>query len=191
VLGVVDGRGSLVGVGHSCGGAALVRAEATRPGTFRHLVLVEPIIFPTPRERLEGPMFAAALKRRSVFDSREMAGERFRTGPFADWKEEALEAYLDGAFVETEAGFELKCLPAVEADFYAEGSNHDTWDLAGSLDIPVTIVAGERSATHQDPYLGSLVSRFNNAELIVLDDVSHLVPMVDPGSLARIVDGVV
>jgi pimeloyl-ACP methyl ester carboxylesterase len=191
VLGVVGGCTAMVGVGHSCGGVALVRAQVSRPGTFRRLVLIEPIIFPIPPQRLEGPMSQAALKRRRVFDSRETAGERFRTGPFADWTEEALDAYLDGAFVETPDGFELKCSPAVEADFYAEGSNHDTWDLVDSLDIPVTIVSGERSDTHQDPYLGSLVSRFNNSELIVLEDVGHLVPMEDPGSLARIVDAVV
>ena len=191
VLGVLDGLTGTVGVGHSCGGAALVLAEAACPGTFRHLVLIEPIIFPTPARRLYGPMSQIALKRRAVFESRDTARERFATGPFADWTEEALDAYLDGAFAETVDGFELKCSPAVEADYYAEGSNHDTWDLAGSVDIPVTIVAGERSDTHRDPYLLRLVSRFALPELIVMDDVGHLIPMEDPQGLASIVDAVV
>jgi len=191
VLGVLDGLTGTVGVGHSCGGAALVLAEAACPGTFRHLVLIEPIIFPTPARRLYGPMSQIALKRRAVFESRDTARERFATGPFADWTEEALDAYLDGAFAETVDGFELKCSPAVEADYYAEGSNHDTWDLAGSVDIPVTIVAGERSDTHRDPYLLRLVSRFALPELIVMDDVGHLIPMEDPEGLAGIVDAVV
>ena len=191
VLGVLDGRTGLVGVGHSCGGVALVRAEASRPGTFRRLLLIEPIIFPTPAQRLDGPMSAVARRRRSVFDSREVAHERFSSGPFADWTEQALDAYLDGAFVKTAQGYELKCPPDVEADYYAEGSNHDTWDLAGSLDIPVTIVAGEHSNTHQDPYLDSLVSRFTQPDLIVIPGVGHLIPMEDPERLASIVDAVV
>jgi pimeloyl-ACP methyl ester carboxylesterase len=191
VLGALNGRTGMVGVGHSTGGTALVRAQFARPGTFRHLLLIEPIIFPTPAQRLDGPISAVAQKRRSVFDSREGARERFSTGPFADWTPAALDAYLDGGFVETERGFELKCSPDVEADYYREGSNHDTWDLAGSLDIPVTIVSGERSSTHQDPYLSALVSRFAEPELIVIEDVGHLIPMEDPEGLARIVDTVV
>jgi pimeloyl-ACP methyl ester carboxylesterase len=191
VLGVLNGRTGMVGVGHSGGGTALVRAEFARPGTFRRLLLIEPIIFPTPAQRLDGPMSAVAQKRTSVFGSREAARERFSSGPFAAWTKEALNAYLDGAFNETERGFELKCSPDVEADYYREGSNHDTWDLAGSLNIPVTIVAGERSDTHQNPYLSSLVSRFVEPELIVIEDVGHLIPMEDPEGLARIVDAVV
>lgn len=188
VLAVVAGRTAMVGVGHSCGGAALVRAEAARPGTFRHLVLIEPIIFPTPAQRLEGPMSAVARKRRSVFESRQAAKERFKSGPFAAWTEQSLDAYLDGGFRESAHGLELKCAPEVEADYYAEGSNHDTWNLAGSLDIPVTLVAGETSDSHQEPFLGSLVSRFRHGELVVVKGVGHLVPMEDPQELARIVD---
>lgn len=191
VLGVVNGRTGMVGVGHSCGGTGLVRAQVARPDTFRHLLLIEPIIFPTPARRLDGPMSAVAGKRKSVFDSRESARERFSSGPFADWTPAALDAYLDGGFVETGRGFELKCSPDVEADYYREGSNHDTWDLVGSLDIPVTIVAGERSNTHQDPYLSALVSRFVESELIVVDDVGHLIPMEDPEGLGGIIDAVV
>jgi pimeloyl-ACP methyl ester carboxylesterase len=190
VLSIVNGRTEMIGVGHSCGGTALVRAEATHPGTFRHIVLIEPIIFPTPGRRIDGPMSVVARKRRSVFPSREEARERFRTGPFSDWTAESLDAYLDGAFVESEDSFELKCTPEVEADYYAEGSNHDTWDIAGSFDTPVTVVAGEHSMTHQEPYLSSLVSRFRRAELIVLGGVGHLAPMEDPRSVASIVDAV-
>jgi pimeloyl-ACP methyl ester carboxylesterase len=188
VLAVVDGRTSMIGVGHSCGGAALVRAEAARPGTFRQLVLIEPIIFPTPARRLDGPMSAVARKRRSVFASRHAAKERFRHGPFSTWTEQSLDAYLDGGFIESEDGFELKCAPAVEADYYAEGSNHDTWDLVESLDIPVTLVAGEFSDSHQEPFLGSLVSRFRHGKLVVVEGVGHLVPMENPEALAQIID---
>jgi pimeloyl-ACP methyl ester carboxylesterase len=188
VLAAINGRTELVGVGHSCGGAALVRAEAARPGTFSRLVLIEPIIFPTPARRLDGPMSAVARKRRSVFESRQAARERFRSGPFSAWTERSLDAYLDGGFKESAHGFVLKCTPAVEADYYAEGSNHDTWDLVGSLDIPVTLVAGEFSNSHQEPFLGSLVSRFRHGELVVVEGVGHLVPMEDPQGLARIID---
>lgn len=133
-------------------------------------------------------MSAVARKRRSVFESREAAKERFRNGPFSTWTEQSLDAYLDGGFRDSADGFELKCTPAVEADYYAEGSNHDTWELVDSLDIPVTLVAGEFSESHQEPFLGTLLSRFRHGELIVVEGVGHLVPMEDPQGLARIID---
>jgi pimeloyl-ACP methyl ester carboxylesterase len=190
VLGVLDGRTGLVGVGHSCGGTALARAEVARPGTFRYLVLIEPIIFPTPAHRLDGPMSAVARKRRGMFESREAAKQRFRSGPFSDWTEASMDAYLDGGFFQTEEGFELKCSPEVEADYYAEGANHDTWDLIGSIEPPVMLIAGEHSDTHRDPYLSALAAQFQHVELHVLSDVGHLVPMEDPQAVAGLVDAV-
>jgi len=190
VLGVADGRAGLVGVGHSCGGAALARAEVARPGTFRHLVLIEPIIFPTPARRAYGPMSLVASKRRAVFASREAARDRFSTGPFSRWTDAALDAYLDGGFAQTDEGFELKCTPEVEADYYAEGSNHDTWDLIGSIEIPVTLIVAEHSDTHREPFTSLLSERFRFVEFVLLENVGHLVPMEDPRAIARIVDRV-
>lgn len=191
VLGVADGRTGLVGVGHSCGGAALARAEVAQPGSFRHLVLIEPIIFPTPAHRTYGPMSLVARKRRAVFASREAARERFATGPFSRWTDASLDSYLDGGFAQTDQGFELKCTPEVEADYYAEGSNHDTWDLIGSIEIPITLIVGEYSETHREPFISLLTERFQHVEYILLEDVGHLVPMEDPGAIAELVDRVV
>lgn len=190
VLAVMEGETDIVAVGHSVGGTAVARAAVASPGTFRHLVLIEPIIFPTPQRRLDGPMSAVARRRRRVFASRSAARERFCSGPFADWASEALDAYLDGGFRDTERGFELKCAPEVEADFFMEGSNHDTWDIVGEIEIPVTLVATDRSTTHTGTYLSALVERFPNVELVLLDNAGHLVPMEDPHRVADLIDSV-
>lgn len=190
VLAVLEGCRGVVGVGHSAGGAAVARAAVASPDTFKHLVLIEPIIFPGPAQRLETPLSAAARKRRRVFESRGAARERFSGGPFADWTPEALDAYLDGGFRQTATGFELKCSPEVEAEYFVSGFNHDTWDIVGCIDIPVTIVAGGRSTTHVEPYLGLLVDRFTNVDVVVLDDATHLMPMEDPQRVAEVIDAV-
>src|SRR4030065_574868 len=73
------GGGGPVVRGHPSGAAALAMAELLRPGTFRALVLVEPIVFPPPYFRAEeNPMSAAALRRRSSFPSPEAALASFR-----------------------------------------------------------------------------------------------------------------
>jgi pimeloyl-ACP methyl ester carboxylesterase len=191
VIGVLEGRVGVIGVGHSSGGGVITRAESFRPGMFSHLVLVEPIIFPPPFQRMDGPMSDGTRRRRTAFPSRDAAFERFASGPFGSWVPDALAAYIDHGFRATDNGWELKCAPEVEADFYAEGLNHDTWDRLAAIDVPVTLIAGESSPTHPKPYLDALASQFREVEVIVVPDAGHLVPMERPGSIARIIERVV
>ena len=185
---VLDGLKYDVGVGHSCGAAALIRCEVQHPGSFSRLILIEPIVFPPPFQVLDGPMTAAALKRRSLFESRQDAFDRFSSGPFAAWSSQALDGYLDGGFTTTDDGFELRCPPEVEADYYRQGSNHDTWILAESLELPVTLVVGEHSNTHNGTYLEALLERFAHVDLHVVAGAGHLVPMEKPDAIAALID---
>lgn len=190
VIGVLGDRVDVIGVGHSSGGGVIARAESFRPGSFSHLVLIEPIIFPPPFQRMDGPMSEGTRRRRRTFPSRDDAFERFASGPFGSWAPAALTAYIDHGFRMSNGGWELKCDPEVEADFYAEGLNHDTWDRVETMDVPVTLVAGEHSNTHPRPYLDALASQFRDVDVAVVPGAGHLVPMEDPGSIARIVERV-
>jgi pimeloyl-ACP methyl ester carboxylesterase len=191
VMDVLGDHVGVVGVGHSSGGGVIARAEAFRPGMFRHLVLIEPIIFPPPFRRMDGPLSEGTRKRRRTFPSRDVAFKRFASGPFGSWTPDALAAYIDKGFRASADGWELKCDPEVEADFYAEGLNHDTWNRIETIEAPVTLVAGEGSNTHPKPYLDALASQFPDVEVVVVPGAGHLVPMEDPGSIARIIEDVV
>lgn len=178
---------ALVGVGHSSGGAAIARAEILAPGTFRSLVLIEPIIFPPPFERRDTALSRGAERRRSVFRDRQTAHDRFAEGPFGTWTDEALDIYVDHGFRDTAGGWELKCPPDVEADFYQEGYNVDTWDHLPKLAVPVVIVVGAMSESHRGAYLQALCGRFADVELIVIEDAGHLVPMERPHAIGEVV----
>jgi pimeloyl-ACP methyl ester carboxylesterase len=186
-LGILGDASGLLGVGHSMGGTALVRAELHRRGTFDRLVLIEPIIFPPPFERADIPLARIAEKRRRVFRDRSHARERFADGAFADWDREVLDLYVDHGFAPGPDGWTIKCEPATEADNYREGGNHDTWDRLDELDLPVVVVAGERSDTHHGAYLEALVERFADVELVVIEGAGHLVPMERPDAIADLV----
>jgi len=188
VISVLEDRVGMIGVGHSSGGGVIARAQAFRPGIFRHLVLIEPIIFPPPFHRVDGPWSEGTRRRRDAFPSRDAAYDRFESGPFGSWTPDALAAYIDHGFRATDSGWELKCAPEVEADFYAEGLNHDTWDRIETIEVPVTLVAGEGSNTHPKPHVDALASRFREVEVVIVPGAGHLVPMEDPGSIARIVE---
>jgi len=187
-LGVkLEGFGPSVGVGHSSGGTAVARAETIRPGTFLHLVLIEPIIYPPPYHMADVPIADAAQRRREVFPDRQAAYDRFLDSPLGVWRPEALAAYVDGGFESAPDGLRIKCRPAVEAEIFRQGLNHDTWDRLDQISVPVTVVAGEYSDTHQEPHLTTFVDRFHDAELIVVPDVGHFVPMERPDVIASII----
>lgn len=180
-----------VAVGHSSGGAAVTIAQLASPGLFSALVLVEPIIPPPPHERIDHPFADAAERRRRSFPSREAAKERFAGGPFSTWTEDALDAYVDHGFVDVAGEWTLRCPPEVEADVYREGANHDTWGRLAEIDIPVTIVVGERSETHFGIGLEALVGRFADPSVVVIPAAGHFSPMEEPEAVAEVVVDVV
>src|SRR5262249_26852267 len=100
-LAVVDELGlrGACGMGHSAGGAALLLAEAARPGTFGPLVLLDPVLpDPAMRPYMTGdanPMVASARKRRPLWDSREQMVQRMRDrSPLQNWRDDFLRAYV-------------------------------------------------------------------------------------------------
>ena len=187
-----DDASGVIGVGHSMGGASLARAEILQPGTFASLVLIEPILFPPPHGRADIPLADVAMNRRSVFPDRDAALQRFAGGgPFAAWDPEILGLYVDHGWGQGPDGWEIRCAPEIEADYYREGNNVDTWDRLPEIDIPVVLIAGDRSDTHRGPYLEQLCHRFRHVDVRVIEDAGHLVPMERPEAIASIVASVV
>ncbi len=180
--------GGRIGMGHSSGAAALVMAELLVPGSFSALVLVEPIIFPGPFRRLEhNPMSTAAERRRPSFPSPEAAFENFRgKRPFAGWEERALRAYVSGGLAPVDGAWVLKCRPEDEADFYRAATAHGAWERLGEVGVPVVLVAGESSDTHNEDFLAASAAQFRNATTVVVDGASHFVPMERPAALAAV-----
>lgn len=188
---VGSGTGATVGVGHSMGAASLARAEILAPGTFRQLVLVEPILFPPPHGRADIPIADIAQHRRRVFPDRDAARRRFAApGAFASWDPEVLDLYVDHGWGPGEEGWTIRCEPTVEADYYREGNNVDTWDRLAEIDTHVVLVVGETSDTHRGSYLTDLVDRFASVDLVAIEGAGHLCPMEDPRTVADIVSDV-
>ncbi len=193
VLCVLDGRRSVIGVGHSSGGTALTLAEILAPGTFRSLVLIEPIIPPPPFKRNDAePMAAAALKRTRTFGSRAEAAERFHgRGAFVGWDERAFAGYLAGGLVPDPEGdadaVMLACHPEAEAEFFQTLSQHRAWSHLGEVVPPVEVIAGEESESHPPRRLGLMTSRMQLVTVTWVPKTNHFVAQQRPDVIAAAV----
>lgn len=197
VLSVVDelvGEGPLFGVGHSKGGAALLMAEAARPGTFASLYCFEPIVLPTDvvavrsgsEESGANPLAEGARRRREVFDSREAAYENYASKPpLAALDPACLHAYVDHGFEDLPDGtVRLKCRGVDEAAVYSQSGSHDTWDRLPQIGCPVTVAAGGDGG-----FPATIAPRIAEAlPLGILDehpDLGHFGPLEDPDAIAE------
>ncbi len=186
IVELVAGADQVVGVGHSAGAATLLLAELSSPGTFAGLVLVEPIVFPPPYGRFpDNPMANGARRRRDRFVDREAASANWVGKPaFAGWEERAMRAYVTGGLRDDGDGVVLSCLRDSEAEFFTAATDHRGWDRLHEIDIPVLVIAGEYSTTHQEPFLGELVQKMPQAVSEVVPGASHFVWMEQPQLVA-------
>jgi pimeloyl-ACP methyl ester carboxylesterase len=173
-----------IGVGHSMGAAALTMAQLADPDRFRFLLLIEPIIFPGPHQRVDHMLSAVASKRKRTFESRSAARDNFASrGAFVDWVPSAIDGYVECGLV-GDGPVELACDPEVEADAYRASNAHDTWERLGEIDIPVLILAGEESDTTPPEFARQQATQFSKAGLEILPEAGHFLPMTHPGLVA-------
>lgn len=178
-----------LGVGHSMGGAALLMAEISRPGTFEALWLYEPIVFPPSFAIDDDPaanvLAVGAARRRPGFASLDAARDNYRSKPpMASWDPEALDAYLEGGFaVAGDGAVTLRCSPADESQVFLMGSRHHAFDHLAEVRCPVTVVRGAATpgpAEFAPPVADALPA----GRLVDHPGLSHFGPMEDPGLVA-------
>ena len=179
------------GFGHSMGGAALVLAEAARPGTFRGLALFEPIVFPPEAPPGGGPgdLVTGARRRRAVFASKDEAFANFASKPpLSVFVPAALRAYVDHGFAERpEGGATLKCRPEVEAAVFEGARMHPGWTRLPAVGCPVTVLTGEQTDSVGGDLARMQAERLPDGRVEVVPEVGHFGPMEDPPRVARAV----
>jgi len=193
VWAVIDGLGldGAYGFGHSSGGAALLDAEARRPGAFAALWCFEPILWPEVTEALalsRRSLIGGALRRREQFASREDAYVNFSSKPpLESLDAKALRAYVECGFAPDETGVRLKCRPFVEAAIYRAGLAHDGFSRLGDVRCPVTIAHGGHSPAIEPEVARAQSEALPDATLVRLDNLGHFGPLEDLGGVARAV----
>ena len=189
-----------IGVGHSMGGHCLVQVAAALPDAIRKLVLVDPVIM--PREAYQQPSDFSATsemvgKRRNHWDGPDAMFDRFKDRhPYSLWDPAVLRDYCEyGLLPDGEGGFELACPPKTEASVYATSLTIDPWPLIENIGQPVKVLRapqlapGETFDFASSPTPPTLANRFAEGSDVYLADLTHFMPMQDPGRIAELIIG--
>jgi pimeloyl-ACP methyl ester carboxylesterase len=187
----VAGDGPVYGFGHSSGGAALLMAEARRPGTFAGLFCYEPVVWPdlaAIKERAEG-LAEGARRRRQGFASRQAAYDNYASKPPFAWMDPAaLKAYVEHAFRDCEDGtVALKCRPDDEAAIYLKGAENDAFPLLAHVASPVVIVRGTQRMAIESEIVDAQLAALPQGREFTMDGLGHFGPLEQPAVVAEAV----
>lgn len=189
----------LVGVGHSMGGACLVKAELAHPGTFHALVLCEPILIATDVDfQQPNQLSKRALKRVNHWNTRDEAASYLRErSMFRPWHQDAFDGYVDGGLkVDEDGTVSLACPPRTESETFRAGGESVNTRL-GEVQCPVHIVVGSESQTFQQPnfdtvqYFERVAASFPRGSMHVIPGASHFGPQEAPGTMAQQIESII
>lgn len=195
--------GPLIGVGHSLGGIVTLRAALRQPERFQALVLIDPVLFPPAMiaamrlvrtlglsYRLH-PLIQGALRRRRVFESREVLLRGYRRKSIFRYMDDAsLKAYVEGLTRPRPDGqHELAYSPEWEARIYVTGVWHDTdiWRGLPKLQVPLLILRGAETDTFWASTARRVQRKLSSAQVVTLPQATHLVPLERPAEVSALI----
>lgn len=195
VLAAVGGLGldRPFALGHSSGGAAVLLAEAERPGTFEALWCYEPIVWPDPdsaRGRAEW-LAGGARRRRTTFPSADEAVANFSAKPpLSALAPETLRAYVEGGFeAAADGSVTLRCRPESEAAIYRQAVEEDRFRRLAEVGCPVVVAAGQASDAITPDHARTLADALPAGRARLFDGLGHFGPLEDPPVVAAAVLG--
>lgn len=182
------------GLGHSFGGVLTALMASAEPERFDAIVLLDPVIY-TPtvaatvgllaRTGLEGllPLVRATRRRRTRWSSRDEAFSRLRgRGVFADWRDDALRAYVEHGLRDEGDGVALKCPTWIEAAIFGSGPA-GLWRQLDRLATPTLLVHGDDTLPFVAPSARRLAARHPHVRVEPIPG-SHCFMLAEPEATA-------
>ena len=186
--------GPVIGVGHSIGAVATLRAALQEPGRFRALILLDPVLFAPSRMLLWSivrnlglgnrlhPKIPGALKRRCRFDDLDRVFRGYRSREvFRYMSDENLRTYIEGITRRTDNGYELVYSPQWESRIYLTGMHDfDIWRGLPKLDVPTLFIRGAETDTFLESAARLVKRKQPRARVETLPKSTHLLPLERP-----------
>ncbi|MEO1731105.1 MAG: alpha/beta hydrolase [Pseudomonadota bacterium] len=190
-----------VGVGHSMGGHVLAQCAAEDPEAFSRLILFDPVImapeFYAPETAAlfgDGPH--PAIRRKRDFANPEAMMERFKArDPYNIFDPRVFEDYCRHGLTRKSSGdgYELACLPEVEASYYgASRSNPGIHDAISRISVPTLVIRAKQTGLNDfksSPTWPMLADHIPTGTDMPRPDRTHFHPFEDPADAATIIKG--
>lgn len=190
---------SAVGIGHSMGGHTLAQCAGDLRDAFSHLILFDPVIMDPRYYEADAGVFNTdaphpAIRRKRDFESPEAMMERFRSrDPYELFAPRVFEDYCRHGLTKKVAGngYELACLPEVEASFYGSSrTNPGIHETIKQITAPTTVVRAKQTQLmdfKSSPTWPALADQIPGGINIPRPDRTHFHPFEDPADAARII----
>jgi len=176
----------ILGVGHSLGGTCLLLAELMAPRTFSNAWMFEPILFTSnPIDTLERTqqMVAATKKRKTHFESRDVAAARFLSKPpFDVFTKECMKEFVNYGLKDSQNGVELSCKPDHEAQIYVN-ANSGIAEETSKVKIPTRVVFGQDDGDRVPALKNALLQ--TEIDIADYSDLTHFGPQSHPELIAN------
>ena len=188
----------IIGVGHSLGAVATMKAALREPERFRALALIEPVFLPpaildavraNPQAAAERPFVLAALRRRDRWPDRQAAFDRYREKEvFAAFPDDTLWDYVNaGLHPDPATGEVVLSFPREwEAAFYAHPPL-DVWADLPRLAVPTLAVRGAGSDTLFPEAWALWQALQPSAAFVEFDPAGHMLTLEAPEDVAAVV----
>lgn len=184
---------SVIGIGHSVGAIATLRAALREPKKFRALILLDPVLF-VPKRLVEykiqrarnprgHPLIQSALRRRRTFDELESVFNAYRERDlFRYMSDESLRAYIAGITrLSANGGYKLVFPPEWEAHIYFTGmQDFDIWNGLANLRVPALFIRGTETDTFLEEAAVLVKQKQPQAVVETLEKSTHLLPLERP-----------
>jgi len=181
-------------MGHSMGGTTALLAARRRPGLFRGLVLLDPVLPPmrialalklSRRRAAEFPLVRRTIGRPNRWATRADAWQFHRDKrAYRGLDDRALWHYIDAATIPREGGFELAFPREWEAHLY--GTVPLVWHQVGRIHLPTLAIRGEHSDTLPQAYWRRWQRLQPDATFCEVPG-GHLFPLEHPTETATVV----
>ena len=133
----------------------------------------------------QNPMAAGARRRTQVFESKQVALDKFRSKPpLSELSDDSLAAYVEyGLGTLPDGRAFLKCSGESEARTYEATGQISTQEIGGAL-LPIVIAAGDPAASMLAEITPAIVDGLPNARHRIYRGLGHFGPLQAPDRIA-------
>jgi pimeloyl-ACP methyl ester carboxylesterase len=193
----------VIGVGHSLGAVTTLMAALRRPGLFRALVMIDPVLLPYSAlylweiahklglaHRLH-PLIPSTRRRQRVFESVEAMYASYRQKPvFSRIDDDGLRACVEAlARPRPDGQVELAYPPEWEARIYLVGPlvERKLWPQVKNLRPPLLVVRGKETDAFMPAAARMMQARLPRAVIHTVEGAGHLAPLERPEEVGQII----